>query len=64
LGTALAIGMASRTAFATVMLTIFVDCIAQRDNAEARFAGAFHGSNGCHGLTPKDIEGIWKHHNI
>jgi hypothetical protein len=58
LSTALAIGMACGTAFATVVLTIFVYRITDRDNAEAGFAGAFHGSNGCHGFAPKDIEGV------
>jgi hypothetical protein len=44
--------MASRTGFATVVFAFFGDGIAEGDDAQAGFAGAFHGCNSSHKVTP------------
>jgi hypothetical protein len=46
------IGVAGGTAFATVVFAIFHDSISQGDDAQARFAGAFHGGNSGHRTIP------------
>jgi hypothetical protein len=51
LSTAFVISMARRTGFATVVFTFFADCIAKRNNAEARFTSTFHGCNSSHNLN-------------
>lgn len=52
LGAAFFVSMASSTAFATVVFAIFHDGISQGDDAQAGFAGAFHGGNGGHRTSP------------
>jgi hypothetical protein len=44
--------MARGTAFATVVFAIFHDGISKGDDAQAGFAGAFHGGNGGHKISP------------
>jgi hypothetical protein len=52
LGAAFFVGVASCTAFATVVFAIFHDGIGKGDDAQAGFAGAFHGGNGGHRTIP------------
>jgi hypothetical protein len=52
LGAAFFVNMARSTAFATVVFAIFHDGISQGDDAQAGFAGAFHGGNGGHRTSP------------
>jgi hypothetical protein len=52
LGAAFFIGVAGGTAFATVVFAIFHDGIGEGDDAQAGFAGTFHGGNSGHRTVP------------
>jgi hypothetical protein len=52
LGTAFFVGVAGGTAFATVVFAIFHDGIGEGYDAQAGFAGAFHGGNCGHRTSP------------
>jgi hypothetical protein len=52
LGTAFFVDVAGGTAFATVVFAIFHDGIGEGNDAQAWFAGAFHGGNGGHRTSP------------